>query len=189
MLRNGEMNDRSNGDKNDPRWYALHTRARHEKSVNSRLSERGIEAYLPLVPRERQWHDRKKTVAWPIFPGYVFGRFTLAALTRVLSTPGVATVVRFNGEPAAIADEEIDNVRRFTAGLAETGQLPQPTPLVEEGQQVRIVAGALSNVEGVVVERRGGGRALVQVGLRAIGQGLRVDVDVAVLRRIDRSRE
>lgn len=185
MSPNGGPADNSNGNGKPPRWYALHTRARHEKRVSFRLQKGGFEAFLPLVPRERRWHDRKKVIEWPIFPGYVFVRFSLGVLSRVLGTPGIASVVRFNGEPAAISEEEIDNVRRLAAAIRETGQFPEPTPLVEEGQRVRIVSGALRGVEGVVVERRGGGRVLVQVGLRAIGQGVRVDVDATTLRVLD----
>ena len=185
MRIQGKNGDSLNGGSVQPRWYALHTRARHEKRVNTRLEQRGLEVFLPLVPRERRWHDRKKVVAWPIFPGYVFARFTKESLSRVLSTPGVANVVRFNGEPASISDEEIDNVRRFTAGISRTGGVPEPTPFIEEGQRVRVVSGALERVEGIVIERRGGARVLVQIGLRTIGQGLRVDLDAATLRVID----
>jgi len=31
------------------RWYALHTRARHERAVEHRLREQGMEAFLPTV--------------------------------------------------------------------------------------------------------------------------------------------
>ncbi len=168
-----------------PRWYALYTRARHEKQVDARLRQRGIEAYLPLIPRERQWHDRKKIVSWPLFPSYVFARFAPRALSPVLGTSGVASVVRLNGKPAPISDEEIENVRRFAAAVTETGLDPQPTPLVSEGQSVRIVSGPLCGVEGRVVERRGRGRVLV-VGIRAIGQGLKLEVDEAWLKPIDK---
>ncbi|UCC81676.1 MAG: UpxY family transcription antiterminator [Gemmatimonadota bacterium] len=167
-----------------PRWYALYTRARHEKQVDARLQQRGIEAYLPLIPRERQWHDRKKIVPLPLFPSYVFARVAGNALPPALSTPGVASVVRLNGEPAPISDEEIENVRRFAVAVTETGLEPQPTPLVDEGQSVRIVSGPLSGVEGLVVERRGRWRALVQVGVRAIGQGLKIELDVRSLKPI-----
>ena len=158
------------------RWFAFHTRARHEKRVTARLKERGFESYLPLVPRTRQWHDRKKVIDWPLFPSYVFARSSEETLVRVLDTPGVAGVVRMAGKPAAIADEEIANVRLFAAAIVQTGEAPEPEPLVEEGQLVRVVAGPLDGIEGLVVERRGRGRALVQVGLKAIGQGLKVEL-------------
>ena len=169
-------------------WYALSTRARHEKQVDARLRERGFEVYLPLMPSVRQWHDRKKVVQWPLFPGYVFARFAANKAARVLGTPGVATVVRSNGHPAAISDEEIDNVRRFAAAVAETGCIPEPAPYIEQGQQVRIVRGPFAGVEGLVLEYRGGERAIVQMGLRAIGQGLKVEVDARSLKVVDGSR-
>lgn len=166
------------------RWYALHTRARHEKQVDRRLRERRFEAYLPLIPQVRQWHDRRKVLQLPLFPGYVFARFSLDATTRVVETPGVATVVRHEGRPAPITDEEIENVRRFAAAIAETGTVPTPTPLIEKGERVRIVSGDLKGVEGLVVERRGGARVLIQVGVRTIGQGVKLEVDAASLRAV-----
>jgi transcriptional antiterminator RfaH len=157
-----------------PRWYACYTRARHEKRVDEHLSRRGVETYLPLLAQERRWSDRMKVVEVPLFPGYVFGRFTLDQIHQVLTVPGVATVIRQNGFPSAIADEELENVRRFVAALAETGQVPEPRRL-EPGQAVRVMRGPFAGVEGVVVERRG--RRRVLVGLSTIGQGMEIDID------------
>jgi hypothetical protein len=53
---------------------------------------------------------------------------------------------------------------------------------------VRIVSGTLKGVEGLVAERRGGSRALIQIGVRTIGQGVKVEVDAASLRVLDRER-
>src|SRR5437868_15292617 len=75
-------------------WYAWYTRARHEKQVEQLLQQRGCESYLPLAPMLRQWKDRKKLVQFPLFPSYVFGRFTLKEIHGVLTTPGVSTIVR-----------------------------------------------------------------------------------------------
>src|SRR5271157_1961625 len=33
----------------DMRWYALHTHARHERVVEHRLREQGMETFLPVV--------------------------------------------------------------------------------------------------------------------------------------------
>ncbi len=53
-------------------WYAINTRSRHEKQVDSFLSERGIETFLPLVHTLSRRKDRKKYVDFPLFPGYMF---------------------------------------------------------------------------------------------------------------------
>ncbi|HEX6938362.1 MAG TPA: UpxY family transcription antiterminator [Longimicrobiales bacterium] len=163
----------------EPRWYACYTRARHEKRVERVLRERGIESYLPLVPRLQQWKDRKKRVEFPLFPSYVFGRFTLHDVHAVLTTPGVSTIVRVNGYPTPIADCELENIRRFAEAIAEEGIEPEPAGYVREGDWVRVVDGPFRGVVGIVVERRG--RRRVLVGLRAIGQGLEVDIDVHLL--------
>lgn len=194
MQRNGtapnheETPGAGHGSDRETRWYALYTRARHEKRVEARLRQRQFEVFLPLIPRVSQWHDRRKVVHWPLFPGYVFARFNGNPPARALSAPGVATIVRCNGVPAAIPDEEIENVRRFAAAVAETGSVPEPTPFLERGQQVRIVRGPFAGVEGRVVEQRGGERAIVHVGLKAIGQGLKVEVDARSLKVMHGSR-
>ena len=41
-------------------WYAIRTRARHEKQVRDRLESQGIEQLLPTVIKLSQWKDRKK---------------------------------------------------------------------------------------------------------------------------------
>jgi transcription antitermination factor NusG len=165
-----------------PRWYACYTRARHEKQVDEQLRTRGIESYLPVLPMVRQWKDRKKVVDWPLFPSYVFGRFSLREVHAVLTTPGVSTIVRANGYPTPIADGELENVRRFAEAMTETGVEPEVRPLIWEGQWVRIQEGPFEGVEGVVMEVRG--RKRVLVGLRVIGQGLEIDIDTRFLRTI-----
>ena len=51
--------------KNGYHWYAIYTRSRSEKAVNTELSLTGIESYLPLKKTIRIWSDRKKMVEVP----------------------------------------------------------------------------------------------------------------------------
>ena len=53
-------------------WHALYVRSRSEKKVLSQLEEMGIEAYLPLVTKVKQWSDRRKKIEEPLFKSYVF---------------------------------------------------------------------------------------------------------------------
>jgi transcription antitermination factor NusG len=168
----------------EPHWYACYTRARHEKQVEMQLRQRGLESYLPLVQQIRQWSDRKKAVQFPLFPSYVFGRFTLSEVHAVLTTPGVSTIVRANGYPTPIPERDLENVKTFVSALAESGLDPDPRPFLAEGQWVRVLEGPFEGVEGVVVEQRG--RKRVLVGLAAIGQGLEIDIDTRLLKPIRR---
>ncbi len=177
---------------NDPRpvrpeWHAVYTRSRHEKKVAAGLEDRGFGVYLPLVPRESQWHDRKKLVYWPLFPGYVFVRFAGADVAAVLGMPGVASVVSVNSRPAPIPEADIENVRALAAAIAETGSVPVPETLVARGQAVRVHDGPFAGVRGLVLEQRGD-RAILQVGLEAIRQAVRLEVEAARLRPLHGTR-
>lgn len=162
-----------------PHWYACHTRSRHEKKVNELLCRQGIESYLPLVTRESRWKDRTKRLEWPLFPGYVFCRFTLARLSQVLCTRGLAGVVGVNGSPTPIPAAEMENVRLLVHGIGATQAEPEPRPMVHRGDWVRVQEGPFRGLEGVVMETRGRRRLLV--GITAIGQALEVDAAVAAL--------
>lgn len=167
-------------------WYAGYTKSRHEKRVDTLLRERKVEAYLPVVPRERQWHDRTKVVEFPLFPGYLFIRSERPELPRILSTPGLVSIVGINGRPAPISEDEIENVRRFANALAASGgEGVDPAPLIDEGMPVRVVSGPFRGIRGIVVEHRGKARALIQIGVRAIRQGVKVEVDAGNLETID----
>lgn len=169
----------------EPRWYACYTRGRHEKRAAAQLAERGIESYLPLVTHVRRSKNRTSAVSLPAFPSYVFGRFALKELHRVLTTHGVATVVRINGYPTPIPEEEIEQVRLLIECANRSGATPELEEMLA-GDRVRITEGAFRGVEGIIIHTRGRDRVLVS--LSAIGYGLSVEVDRRNVERCDPGR-
>jgi len=161
-----------------PHWYACYTRSRHEKIVDELLRQHKIESFLPVIVRESLWKDRKKLVSFPLFPGYVFARFTLDHLSQVLATHGVVAVVSARGYPTPIPAVEIESVQLVSRAAGTAAEL-EPAPMLQEGRWVRVSAGVLEGAVGVVVERRG--RQRVLVGISAIGRGVEVDIRVADL--------
>src|SRR5277367_5526102 len=89
-----------------PHWYAVQTRARHEKVVAHRLQEQGIAAYLPIVTEVHRWSDRKKTVELPLFSCYLFARLqpTNEDRLRVLTLDGVFQLVGGGRQGTPIPD-------------------------------------------------------------------------------------
>jgi len=162
------------------RWYACRTRPRAEKRAGQLLKLRGVESYVPLLERERQWSDRTKRVAFPLFPGYVFAQFSMAMVHEVLRTPGVVTIVRDDGKPAPVRVEELESVRMLVQCVNAGNTPPEPVEFLEAGQEVIVGHGPFSGIRGVLVEDRG--RARVIIRLSALRKALSVELPRATLR-------
>jgi len=130
-------------------WYVLRTRSRHEKTVNTQLIERKVETFLPLVERWSRWKDRRKKIAFPLFPGYCFARFPLVERLRVLNVVGVAGLVGCGGPPEPVPDAEIDAIQR----LAATTLQYDPHPFLTEGMDVEVVRGPLAGIRGKLLRK------------------------------------
>ncbi len=163
-----------------PEWYACRTRPRAEKQAGRLLKLRGVQSYVPLLERERQWSDRKKRVGFPLFDGYVFAQFSLASLHEVLSTPGIVTVVRQGGSPARVRSEELESVRVLVQCVNAGNAPPEPVEFLESGQEVIVSHGPFSGIRGVLVEDRG--RTRVVIRLSALRRALSVELPREILR-------
>jgi transcriptional antiterminator NusG len=162
------------------RWYACSTRPRAEKRAGQLLKLRGVESYVPLLERERQWSDRKKRVGFPLFPGYVFAQFSLAMVHDVLGTPGLVTIVRNDGNPAPVRSDELEAVRVLVACVNAGNAPPEPAEFLQAGQEVIVAQGAFSGIRGVLVEDRG--RTRVVIRLSALRRALSVELPREILR-------
>src|SRR5215467_8138009 len=99
----------------DLQWFAVQTRARHEKVVAERLDERGITSFLPLVNVVHRWSDRRKTVELPLCSCYVFAKFAASSdqRFRTLTVNGVLALVGPGGRGTSIPDEQIEAIRKL----------------------------------------------------------------------------
>jgi transcription antitermination factor NusG len=162
----------------EPRWYAAYTSANHEKRVALQLGQRSVEHFLPLYDSVRRWKDRKMQLQLPFFPGYVFVRLALRDRLQVLQVPGVAKLVGFNGLPSALPDSEIEAIQVCLARKASL----EPHPYVKVGRRVRVKAGPLEGLEGIVIRKRNRLRLIISLDL--IHRSAAVEVEVADLEGI-----
>lgn len=139
------------------RWYAAYTCSRQEKVVARQLSLRNVQHYLPLYSAARQWGTRKAQVTLPLFAGYVFVRIGLQQQLNVLTIPGMVRLVAFGGKPVPLDDDEMNVLQR-----ALSIRRAEPHPIAV-GKRVRIEAGPLAGLEGVVSQRRNHLRLLVSI--------------------------
>jgi transcription antitermination factor NusG len=161
-----------------PHWYVAYTYPRHEKRVADHIHRAGVECYLPLYTAVHQWNKRRAKVELPLFPGYVFVRIALANRLRVLTAPGVAYLVGTKGEPTPLADAEIEPLRDCLGRKLNC----EPVDYLNAGNRVRVIAGPLCGLQGVIVRRSGGTRFIVSIDLIMRSMAINVDgVDLQLL--------
>jgi transcription antitermination factor NusG len=155
------------------RWYAIHTRARHEKGVVSRLRNEGVTTFLPLVSEVHRWSDRRKVVQLPLFSCYAFVRIPPVPefQVKVLRADGVLRFVGGRGEGVPIPDSQIESLQALLASSAPYTLCP----FLKIGQRVRVRGGSLDGIEGVLTARNGE-RTLV-ISVEPIQRSIAVRID------------
>ncbi|MGB7293156.1 MAG: UpxY family transcription antiterminator [Thermodesulfobacteriota bacterium] len=154
-------------------WFALYTKARHEKKVNEALAGKNLEAFLPLRNVINRWKDRKKEIQLPLFPGYLFVRMEPDDRFNVLNTRGVVRILGNKGNPMPVPVEEIE----ATKTLLESGLRYEPFSYLTEGKEVVVIRGPLEGVGGRILQVRGATRLIISVNL--IQRSVSVEVDVS----------
>jgi transcription antitermination factor NusG len=156
----------------DMHWYVAQTCSRHEKRVAEHMVARGIEHFLPLYETVSRWQDRRVRLRLPLFPGYIFVRIPLRERVRALEVAGVTRLVGFGGVPVQMPDNEMETIRNgFTSRLRA-----EPHPYLVAGRRVRIKAGPLAGLKGILVRKKGSFRFVLSVDL--IQRSIIADIDI-----------
>lgn len=152
-------------------WFAAYTNSHHEKQVALYLGQRQIESFLPVYSTQTRWKNRcTKIIELPLFANYVFVHIDPRERARVLEVPGVLSLVGFGRSLAPLPDFEIEALR------SSLGQRTiEPHPYLVIGQRVRIKAGAMCGIEGVLVRIKNKFR--VVLALDALMRSVAVEVD------------
>jgi len=152
-------------------WYAARTRSRHEKAASTALTERRVEAFLPLAQVLSQWSDRRKLVTRPYFPGYLFVHIAPEERITVQRIPGIVGLVGARpSQPEPIPDAEVLNLQRLIASSVAV----DPYPYLKPGQQVCIRSGPLRGVEGTLIRKAK--KHLLVVSVHLLGQAVAAEV-------------
>lgn len=154
-------------------WFAVQTRPRHEKKVNSELHQKGIRSFLPLHRERRRWSDRYQWVEVPMFSQYLFVKQfpTAESRLRVLQTPGVVQFVGATGCGTPIPNEQIESLQAIISHRIPTA----PHEFLRVGERVRIRGGALDGIEGVLSAIRRDRSLVVSVDLIQKSVAIRID--------------
>ncbi|MBE0390220.1 UpxY family transcription antiterminator [Flavobacterium sp. PL002] len=94
-------------------WYVVYTKPKWEKKVAAQLNTMGITCYCPLIIQIRQWTDRKKKVAVPLFNSYVFVRLEEKDRNLVFQSAGAVRYLFWLGKAAIVKDDEIATIQKW----------------------------------------------------------------------------
>jgi len=163
----------------DAPWWVAHTRSRHEKSLADELAQIGVFCYLPLcqrVTRSRATRRVSRSIV-PVFPGYLFFVADEEQRYRALRTNHIARTLPVTNRAALIAQlRQVDLALRSGEPITRSGKLA-------EGERLRLVAGALMGLEGVVTRWKS--RVRIVLNVEILGQSAVVEVDADLVERME----
>jgi transcription termination/antitermination protein NusG len=164
------------------RWYAVYSRSRHEKQVDTMLRRQSLQTYLPLRRAWSRRRDRRVTVDLPALPGYLFVRCTLygEVRARIKKTPGVIRLVESAGRPCVIPETQIASLRT----VLERSFNVEAHPYFNIGDRVQVVRGPFIGTEGYLV-RIAPGRHKLVVAVEFVNQAVAIKIDAADVDRCD----
>ena len=173
-------------------WYVVHTYSGYEDKAKQALEQR-IDANDArdrfgdiLVPSEQGVEVRdgkKRNVKRRWFPGYILVEVELDNQTWhiVKNTPKVTGFVGGSRNPPPVPEHEM---RRIVAHFAEE-EVNEERPLVnyETGEEVRVIAGAFSNMKGLV-EEVFENRARLKVTVNIFGRSTSLELDFTEVEKL-----
>ena len=158
-------------------WWVAHTKSRNEKSLAFDLLARGVDYFLPLVPRTIFSGGRKRRVLHPLFGGYVFVNGNRDDRLSVFQTERVCNVIEVR-DPVALMttlsaiEKALDNDIAIDA-----------YPFAVVGRKVKVMAGPLTGVVGTIARRNEVERLFLAVEM--LGQAVEMMIDTSLLKPVD----
>ncbi len=161
-------------------WFAVHTRSRHEKQVDSLLKEKCIDSFLPVIKTLSRRRDRRSFVDLPLFPGYLFVNIPLDNVFDVISTRGVVRIIGTDHfTPTPIPEKQVNDIKI----LVNSNVKLDPYKYLQSGTRIRVKAGPLMGIEGILLKRKANYRVVVSVDL--LQRATAAEVCIADIEPID----
>lgn len=161
------------------RWWVIHTRPRAEKVLARRLLSLEIGFFLPLYENRLTKSGRVRSSYLPLFPGYVFMYGGDQDRRHTIETNQIAQVLVVPDQRELFS--ELQRIKL----LLDTRLKLTPEQRLQPGTKVRIVAGALAGLTGVVI--RQGRQLRFVVAVSFLQSGAAVDVESWMIEPLNES--
>jgi transcription antitermination factor NusG len=121
-------------------------------------------------------------VTRPLFTGYLFAATRGEGYVPLLKTPGVLTLVKEGGKPAALTPAYVGDLRRIVEHPELAVEPLEPQATFVPGDEVLVREGPLAGYRGQVTELKGARRLVVWIP--SIGRGLLCTLGDAAVTRV-----
>ncbi len=160
-------------------WFVLHTRSRQEKKVAENLRGRGVRHFLPLVSHTRFYGKLKRHSEIPLFPCYVFMRGRADDAYDADRSKRLANIIRV-GKPQQ--EHLTQSLRNIWRALREDLDL-NPFPHLRQGVRVKVKAGPMQGVRGVIADDLSAGVLIINVDI--LNQAVSLAIEPSLLEVVD----
>ena len=161
---------------NNKKWFTLYVKSRSEKKVAKQLEDIGVESFLPLITKIKQWSDRKKKVEEPLFRSYIFVHRTDKNINDkeyndVIKCPNVVRFISFEKKPVVVPDNQIIAIKEY---INDTDLHEIDYEELKEGELVKIKSGQMKGLMGRLTEIKGKHRIIIDI--ETVGQSLPINI-------------
>jgi transcription antitermination factor NusG len=167
------------------RWHVLWTRSHCEQLVHDQLAGKRFDLFLPKFNAWARRAGSRCLSGTPLFPGYLFLRHALdkESHVEVRKARGLVAILGERWDrPATVPDSEIEAIRRMVGARAPA----VAHPYLREGWRVRITRGALSGLEGILVQLKMN-RGLLVLSVNMLQRSVAVEVDCTTVEPVPAS--
>ncbi len=155
-------------------WLVCHTRPRCEKKFAALMAAEKFEHYLALVESVRKYGTQVKRFTKPLFPGYVFTQVPVELKARIYQQELLARAIIVEDVPKFL--RQLEDVKAIVA----SGFKLSVMPLMTKGRRVKVIAGPLNGLEGLVDDPSNPQGIVLCVDV--LQQGLLVNMPVEMLK-------
>ena len=158
-------------------WWVAHTKSRNEKALAHDLIGRRVNFFLPMTWRVRRHRGRTIRSLLPLFSGYLFFCGEEKHRLEALKTNRVANLIEVKAQEQL--RRELSQIER----ALHAGAALVPHRYIKAGQRCRVIGGALTGLEGIVVRTQSAARLVLQVDM--LGRATSVEVQMDMIEVID----
>lgn len=169
---------RENSSITEDQWFVMRSTYCREMKAKTILDNVGVECYVPTKTERRFEEDKAIDEDIPLVHNFVFVRTNRAFMDnfkrRIESVcPLRYAIDKSTGKPMIVRDKEMEDFMRVTTeAFNEIRYLDNPEELLLKGQDVEVINGPFTGVQGKIVRFHRDRRVVVSLaGLMAVAMG------------------